>query len=380
MAELAQEHSPQRLIVLAGVVGSGKSSLASAWQDLVPGWVRVNQDDLGDRRACEHAVRVALRAGTSVLVDRQNFDAGQRRTWLEITSEFPDVEVDGMVMGTSKEECRERLLVRQDHPTIDNPQLAVSLLNKFSALWEEPQLSEGFDHLLTLPSLPPPSELTPALLLSLLAALAASPRNPLAREQRRPRPRPRPRTYARADGFTDDGTWRPPPLQGASRGAPLPQGQGQGFYRSPPPHQQYQQYPQQQPQTPLLWGTPAPSAPGGAWAGGGWAPPPGGGGGGAPVQQTWSAGAATGAAWGGPPRGTQDVQARREAYAARGGYGGGGGVRAGQPQPPAPVGVGAGWAPPPPAGAGAGPVAAQLNGGANGAGTGAGGGAEAYGP
>lgn len=120
---------PQELIVLAGVVGSGKSTLSTAWQHHLPvrairflqsvaaehshrqltlqnlgqDWVRVNQDDLGDRRTCEAAVRTALSQGMNVVVDRQNFDAGQRRTWLEIANEFPAVRVGGMVMGTPKE-------------------------------------------------------------------------------------------------------------------------------------------------------------------------------------------------------------------------------------------------------------------------------------
>ncbi|KAL7343369.1 P-loop containing nucleoside triphosphate hydrolase protein [Rhodotorula toruloides] len=148
----------QELIVLAGVVGSGKSTLSQRWEQLMKGWVRVNQDDLGDRRTCENMVRTRLGEGYSVLVDRQNFDAGQRRTWVEIASEFPDVEVGCMVMGTSKQDCRERLLVRQDHPTIDNPDLAVQLLDKFSSLWQEPTLGEGFDRIITLPPLPPPAE------------------------------------------------------------------------------------------------------------------------------------------------------------------------------------------------------------------------------
>ncbi|BGP25790.1 hypothetical protein JCM10295v2_004727 [Rhodotorula toruloides] len=150
-------------------------------------------------------VRTRLGKGYSVVVDRQNFDAGQRRTWLEIASEFPEVEVGCMVMGTSREDCRERLLVRQDHPTIDNPELAVQLLDKFSSLWEEPTLNEGFDRLITLPLLPLPAEIHAALIQSLLDNLHASPLNPYARQQRQPRPR---EPYRR---FVDDGTWRPPP-------------------------------------------------------------------------------------------------------------------------------------------------------------------------
>ncbi|BGP01018.1 hypothetical protein JCM10021v2_004710 [Rhodotorula toruloides] len=155
------------MIVLAGVVGSGKSTLSQRWEQLMKRWVRVNQDDLGDRRTCENMVRTRLREGYSVLVDRQNFDAGQRRTWVEIASEFPEVEVGCMVMGTSKDDCRERLLVRRDHPTIDNPDLAVQLLDKFSSLWQEPTLDEGFDRLITLPPLPLPAEIDAVLIHNL---------------------------------------------------------------------------------------------------------------------------------------------------------------------------------------------------------------------
>ncbi|GAA6015744.1 hypothetical protein JCM10207_008783 [Rhodosporidiobolus poonsookiae] len=283
---------PQELIVLAGVVGSGKSTLSSRWAELVPNWVRVNQDDLGDRRACEAAVRTALREGQNVLVDRQNFDAGQRRTWLEIASEFAGVKVGGMVMGTRYEDCRERLLVREDHPTIDNPALAVQLLDKFSGLWSAPQLDEGFDNLLTLPALPPASAIDAALIASLLTALRASPSNPSAAQQRQPRPRER-ELYRRPDGFVDDGTWRAPPVawraqgqgwaqpqQGAYGAYGQPQQGGWG-YRPPAPAHAYpggggwqapsrydygQGHPQQQPQG---WGGYGGWSAGGAGAGAG---------------------------------------------------------------------------------------------------------------
>ncbi|GAA6059967.1 hypothetical protein JCM10212_001316 [Sporobolomyces blumeae] len=224
--EARRESRPQPgqqwLVVLAGVVGSGKSTLSSAWSRALPDWVRVNQDDLGDRRTCEQVVRSHLGQGRNVVLDRQNFDRGQRRTWLEIANEFPNVKVGGMVMGTTLDDCRSRLVVRENHPTIDNPQLALSLLDKFASLWEEPRLDEGFDHLVTLPSLPPSPEIDATLILSLLSLLYASILNPLASQQRQRRPPP-PRAqpgfvagwssgpvYRRPDGFVDDGTWRPP--------------------------------------------------------------------------------------------------------------------------------------------------------------------------
>ncbi|GAA5962420.1 hypothetical protein JCM8115_001488 [Rhodotorula mucilaginosa] len=260
----AQQGS-QELIVLAGVVGSGKSTLSQAWQQHLPDWVRVNQDDLGDRRTCEAAVRTALAQGKNVVVDRQNFDAGQRRTWLEIANEYPHVRVGGMVMGTPKEECRVRLLTRTNHPTIDNPELAVSLLEKFSGLWEEPRLEEGFDQLVTLPPLPPAAEIDATLIRSLLDLLHQSPRNPHAASQRTPRPRPAP--YMRPDGFVDDGTWRPPvprqdrapapsPYYGSAYRAPPPQAPQSMWSRGPPPAAYgtyHNPYPYQPPSGPPAW-------------------------------------------------------------------------------------------------------------------------------
>ncbi|GAA5926768.1 uncharacterized protein JCM15063_000365 [Sporobolomyces koalae] len=258
--------SPQEqqcLIILAGVVGSGKSTLSAAWTKALPNWVRVNQDDLGDRRTCEQVLRSHLSQGRSVVLDRQNFDRAQRRTWLEIGSEYPHLKVAGMVMGTSIESCRSRLLVRQDHPTIDNPQLALSLLDKFTGLWEEPSLDEGFDQLMTLPPLPPAGAINAALVTTLIALLFASPPNPSARQQRQKRTAP-PRsqsgfgttpagTYSRPDGFVDDGTWRPPTnrfrappsqqQQHHSSGphhpphrAPIWNQPGSGAYKPPPQH------------------------------------------------------------------------------------------------------------------------------------------------
>ncbi|GAA5895791.1 uncharacterized protein JCM6883_001622 [Sporobolomyces salmoneus] len=251
----------QYLVVLAGVVGSGKSTLSSAWSKALPNWVRVNQDDLGDRRTCEQVLRSHLSQGRSAVLDRQNFDPGQRRTWMEIASEFPNVKVVGMVMGTSKEDCRSRLMVRENHPTIDNPRLALDLLDKFSGLWEEPRIDEGFDHLLTLPPLPPGPAIDAPLITTLIDLALAIPANPLASQQRQKKPPP-PRSqygvgappgglYRRPDGFVDDGTWRPPPRSFAPPVAPNVGGQATW---QPPPNQGYR--PPVPPPASQAWGPP----------------------------------------------------------------------------------------------------------------------------
>ncbi|CEQ41565.1 SPOSA6832_03278 [Sporobolomyces salmonicolor] len=243
--------SQQQLIILAGVVGSGKSSLSSAWVRYLPDWARVNQDDLGDRRTCEQVVRSHLSQaslslprvllgtafhlmycrlkGRSVILDRQNFDVGQRRTWLEIASEFPGVKVGGMVMGTTIE----------SHPTIDNPRLALSLLDKFTSLWQTPRLDEGFDQLITLPPSHPPPQSTPASSSPSSLSCMHPLRTPLHLSS----------AYRRSDGFVDDGTWRPPRSQTtpmispeggawtatAGYGQPAQWGQEGAAYRPPVP-------------------------------------------------------------------------------------------------------------------------------------------------
>lgn len=44
----------------------------------------VLQDKLGNRKKCENAAVDALQAGREVVIDRCNFDKGQRAVWINI--------------------------------------------------------------------------------------------------------------------------------------------------------------------------------------------------------------------------------------------------------------------------------------------------------
>jgi adenylate kinase family enzyme len=63
-----------RLLILVGMVGSGKTTLAEAM--VKTGWVRASQDDAPSKRRqeCEAMVRSALQEGKDVIVDRVDFD------------------------------------------------------------------------------------------------------------------------------------------------------------------------------------------------------------------------------------------------------------------------------------------------------------------
>ncbi|KAG8980936.1 hypothetical protein FRB94_009317 [Tulasnella sp. JGI-2019a] len=150
----------QVLIVLVGLIGSGKSAFATALQSFPPHFVRCNQDDLGDRKAVEAEVHKALGAGKSVCVDRTNIDASQRRTWIEIGRDYPSVEVWCVEVDMSKEVCLQRLETRVDHPTIKDMQTARKVLDQFSSQYKTPCLCEGFDLVFRLP---PDHEVTPGI-------------------------------------------------------------------------------------------------------------------------------------------------------------------------------------------------------------------------
>lgn len=51
-------------------------------------WSRVNQDEMGTRKACEQVARKSFKDGLSVVVDRCNFDFQQRQNWLKLAQEF----------------------------------------------------------------------------------------------------------------------------------------------------------------------------------------------------------------------------------------------------------------------------------------------------
>ncbi|KZT00666.1 P-loop containing nucleoside triphosphate hydrolase protein, partial [Laetiporus sulphureus 93-53] len=143
--------SPQQVVLLlVGLVGSGKSTFAQALEAHLPHFRRCNQDDLGDRHAVEELARRTLVEGLSVCIDRTNFDERQRATWINIAREFPGTQVWVLVFDTPYEVCAERLRHRADHPTIKTPEVGLSVLARFSSQFRAPAPHEGHQRLLAL--------------------------------------------------------------------------------------------------------------------------------------------------------------------------------------------------------------------------------------
>ncbi|EPS96882.1 hypothetical protein FOMPIDRAFT_1025210 [Fomitopsis schrenkii] len=140
------------VLILVGLIGSGKSTFAHALEQHVPRFRRCNQDDLGSRQRVEASARACLREGLSVCIDRTNFDARQRATWINMAREFPGTEAWVLVFDTPYAICEQRLRERTDHPTIKTPQEALRILARFHSDYQAPAAHEGHTRLLSLPA------------------------------------------------------------------------------------------------------------------------------------------------------------------------------------------------------------------------------------
>ncbi|KAK0467292.1 AAA domain-containing protein [Desarmillaria tabescens] len=136
---------PEKIVlILVGLIGSGKSTFAQALQDHFPNFRRCNQDDLGNRWVVEQLARDSLRQGLSVCVDRTNFNEAQRKHWIQIAQEFPGTLIWVIVFDTPYEVCVSRLRERKSHPTIETPEQALNVLARFASEFVPPMSHEGY--------------------------------------------------------------------------------------------------------------------------------------------------------------------------------------------------------------------------------------------
>ncbi|GJJ68534.1 hypothetical protein EMPS_00880 [Entomortierella parvispora] len=141
----------QRVLLLVGPPGSGKSTFAKALTRDFPEFVRINQDDLGDRQACEAMTLSALQANNrtqSVIIDRCNFDADQRKVWVGLAQQLSVPEIDVIIMDTEFYHCKTRILARSNHPTQVEGANGVDVLHKFLDMMTLPTYFEGFTRIM----------------------------------------------------------------------------------------------------------------------------------------------------------------------------------------------------------------------------------------
>jgi len=136
--------SEQKMLIFVGVPGSGKSTVAHQFVKKNSNWVRVNQDDLKSRKACEIFTRDSLKKGKSIIIDRCNFDISQRNVWVKIASEFNVTDIRCIQFKIPLEVCKQRIIVREDHPTIPKGDSGISIIDNFHQILVNPSPWEGF--------------------------------------------------------------------------------------------------------------------------------------------------------------------------------------------------------------------------------------------
>ncbi|KAF8557802.1 hypothetical protein OG21DRAFT_1505057 [Imleria badia] len=166
----------QTVLILVGLIASGKSTFAEALERHFPRFRRCNQDDLGNRQRVEELAYQTLSEGRSPCIDRTNFNAVQRSHWSAIARAFPRTSISIIVFDTPYHVCASRLERRTSHPTIKDAQHGAVILQKFASDFQLPLPDEEYDHIIYLRPADQRPEYTRVDILSILGRLKASTR------------------------------------------------------------------------------------------------------------------------------------------------------------------------------------------------------------
>ncbi|EAW11171.1 putative DNA 3'-phosphatase Tpp1 [Aspergillus clavatus NRRL 1] len=139
---------PLELILFCGSPAAGKSTFY--WTHLQPlGYERVNQDLLKTRQKCLKVARETLAAGSSVVVDNTNADAGTRAEWISLARDM-HIPIRCVYFTSPPDLCRHNAAVRAANRTL-NPESRARLpgvaFGDFLRRFREPTLDEGFSEI-----------------------------------------------------------------------------------------------------------------------------------------------------------------------------------------------------------------------------------------
>ncbi|KAK5584876.1 hypothetical protein RB653_006494 [Dictyostelium firmibasis] len=137
--------SKSKIVITCGLPACGKSYFSQAVAERSNGaWKRINQDDLGTRKKCEDLLKQYAKAGHHVIIDRCNQDIGQRRNWIKMAASFGVSQVHLIWFTIDQSVCKDRIVVRENHPTIPKGDEGIAIIDKFITMFVPPSEFEGF--------------------------------------------------------------------------------------------------------------------------------------------------------------------------------------------------------------------------------------------
>jgi len=131
----------KELMILVGPIGSGKTTFSKTLEN--DNSIRISQDEMGRKAYLVH-FKHALREGVSrIIIDRMNFNREQRERFIKPSREAGYC-VTIFELKTNRAICHERVVLRQNHPTIEpgNNKLTEEILNMYQAEYEAPTPDE----------------------------------------------------------------------------------------------------------------------------------------------------------------------------------------------------------------------------------------------
>ena len=150
------------LFVLVGLPGSGKSWFSKSLLARNPSsWTRISQDDSGSRSLCEVQIGRSPKEG-SVLLDRCNTAASDRRRWLDLASNWCTSPIC-IWFDYNCDLCISRAQLRAGHPTLPPGNRVRNAVDQMQKVLDRPRLAEGFSAIVIIRSFEAARELVTRL-------------------------------------------------------------------------------------------------------------------------------------------------------------------------------------------------------------------------
>lgn len=124
-----------RVIVLVGLPGSGKSSIAKAIKLLGRNYTHISQDELGSFEKCQTAFNKAISSGMTAIIDRCNVTRSDRAIWITDKSTWI------VHLNIALKHCIYHAQHRLAHPTLKAEKVE-SAVKSFNDRFEPPSIDE----------------------------------------------------------------------------------------------------------------------------------------------------------------------------------------------------------------------------------------------